>query len=247
MFLDYPNIGTALRRARALIGSVPLDKVENFKLLVYSMTYATFLIPNSPDMSSVLQLDWKRLPRGKSNMTWKIHAWQAGDHAPSETEFDKGESIDEDNATSEPDPFMAIYGGERRQRIVFPKALSSPTVSRGGSPYGARVHQEPWHYPSRPATTTGRATSATPSTPRPSQPAGGGGHQSLDIGAFMATMMQAQTENQLAIAAASHNNMVAFHTATAQASAAGGGKDSRLSAAKQCILQACMGSTAQLP
>jgi hypothetical protein len=69
MFLDYPNIGTALRRTRALIGSVPLDKVKNFKLLAYSMTYATFLIPNSPDMSSVLQLDWKRLPRGKSNMT----------------------------------------------------------------------------------------------------------------------------------------------------------------------------------
>jgi hypothetical protein len=60
----------------------------------------------------------------------------------------------------------------------------------------------------------------------------------------MATMLQAQTENQLAIAAASHNNMVAFHTATAQVSAASGGKDSRLTAAKQCILQACMGSTA---
>ncbi len=78
MFLDYPNIGTAFRRTRALIGLVPLDKVENFKLLAYSMTYATFLIPNSPDMSSVLQLDCKRLPRGKSNMTWRIQAWQAG-------------------------------------------------------------------------------------------------------------------------------------------------------------------------
>ena len=38
MFLDYPNIGTALRRTRALIGSVSLEKVENFKLLAYSMT-----------------------------------------------------------------------------------------------------------------------------------------------------------------------------------------------------------------
>ncbi len=175
MFLDYPNIGTALRRTRALIGSVPLDKVKNFKLLAYSTTYATFLIPNSPDMSSVLQLDWKRLPRGKSNMTWRIQAWQAGDHAPSETEFDEGESIDKESDKSEPDPFMATYGGVKRQRIVFPKALAFPTVSWGGSPYGARVHQEPRQYPSRPATTTGRATSAKPPTPRPSQPAGGGG------------------------------------------------------------------------
>ncbi len=175
MFLDYPNIGTALRRTQALIGLVPLDKVENFKLLAYSMTYATFLIPNSPDMSSVLQLDWKRLPRGKSNTTWRIQAWQAGDHAPFETEFDEGELVDEESDTSEPDPFMATYGGERRRRIVFPKAPAASTVSWGSSPYGARVHQEPRQYPSRPATTTGQATSATPPTPRPSQPAGGGG------------------------------------------------------------------------
>jgi hypothetical protein len=152
-------------------------------------------------------------------MTWRIQAWQAGDHVPSETEFDEGESIERESDKSEPDPFMATYGGERRQRIVFPKALASPTVLWGSSPYGAHVHQEPRQYPSRPATTTGRATSATPPTPRPSQPAGGGGHQSLDIGAFMATVLQAQTENQLAIAAASHNNMVAFHTETAQATA----------------------------
>ena len=39
----------------------------------------------------------------------------------------------------------------------------------------------------------------------------------LDIGAFMATMLQEQTEKQLAIVVVSHTNMVAFHTATAQA------------------------------
>jgi hypothetical protein len=185
-------------------------------------------------------------------MAWRINAWQAGDHTPSETEFDEGESVDEESATSEPNPFMATYGGDRRQRIVFPKPHTPPTVSWGGSPYGAPIHQEPGQYPTRPAgrpenrrpTTTGRATLANPSTPWPSQMAGRGGHQILDIGAFMATMLQAQTDNQLAIAAASHNNMVAFHTATAQVSAASGGKESRLTAAKQCILQACMGSTA---
>jgi len=104
MFLDYPNIGTALRRTRALIGSVSLEKVENFKLLAYSMTYATFLLPDSPDMSSVLQLDWKRLPRGRSNMAWRVQVWQAGHHGTSDTEFDDGESIGGESAISEPDP-----------------------------------------------------------------------------------------------------------------------------------------------
>ncbi len=58
----------------------------------------------------------------------------------------------------------------------------------------------------------------------------------------MATMLQAQTENQLAIAVASHTNMVAFHTATAQAIAAKAGiKDSRMTTLKRHILQACTG------
>jgi hypothetical protein len=64
----------------------------------------------------------------------------------------------------------------------------------------------------------------------------------MDIGAFMATMLQAQMENQLAIAAASHTNMVVFHMVTAQAIAAkAGDKDSRMTTSKQHILQACTG------
>jgi hypothetical protein len=56
----------------------------------------------------------------------------------------------------------------------------------------------------------------------------------------MATVLKAQTDNQLAIAVASHTNMVAFHTATAQASAVSGGKDAQLTVAKTSILRACM-------
>jgi hypothetical protein len=57
MFLDYPNVGTALRRVQALISLVAIEKVENFKLLAYSMTYAGFLLPDSSDATSVLELD----------------------------------------------------------------------------------------------------------------------------------------------------------------------------------------------
>jgi hypothetical protein len=112
MFLDYPNLGTALRRIRTLISSVLLDKVENFKLLAYSMTYATFLLPDSPDMTSVLELDWKRLPRGKLNMTWRVNAWNAGSHASSETEYDEGDLPDEGENPPEIDPFFATFGGD---------------------------------------------------------------------------------------------------------------------------------------
>ncbi len=57
----------------------------------------------------------------------------------------------------------------------------------------------------------------------------------------MATVLKAQTDNQLAIAAASHTNMVAFHTAMAQANAVSGGKDAQMTVAKMNILQACTG------
>ncbi len=57
----------------------------------------------------------------------------------------------------------------------------------------------------------------------------------------MATMLRAQMDSQLAIAAASHTNMVAFHTAMAQASAASGGKDAQMTVAKTSILRACTG------
>jgi hypothetical protein len=54
-------------------------------------------------------------------------------------------------------------------------------------------------------------------------------------------MLRAQTDSQLAIAAASHTNMVAFHTAMAQASTASEGKDARMMVAKTSILRACTG------
>ena len=55
----------------------------------------------------------------------------------------------------------------------------------------------------------------------------------------MATVLKAQMDNQLVIAAASHTNMVAFHTATAQANAVSGGKDAQMTVVKTNILRAC--------
>jgi hypothetical protein len=118
LFLDYPNVGTALSQVQALISLVAINKLENFKLLAYSMAYASCLLPDSPDPTSVLELDWKRLLHIKRNIMWRIEAWQSGKQTSSDTEFDEGESSDERKAPPENvNPFLATFGGDRQPRI----------------------------------------------------------------------------------------------------------------------------------
>jgi hypothetical protein len=101
----------------------------------------------------------------------------------------------------------------------------------------------PFRPPTTKPTTTSRGGARAGGNPTAQHGQGlpAAAQQSLDIGAFMATMLQAQTDSQLAIAAASHTNMVAFHTAMVQASAASGGKDAWMTVAKTSILRACTG------
>lgn len=64
----------------------------------------------------------------------------------------------------------------------------------------------------------------------------------LDVAVMITAIIQSQNKNQLAIATASNASMMAFHTATAQALATkSGDKDSKLTAMKKRILQACSG------
>jgi hypothetical protein len=60
---------------QALISLVAIKKLENFRLLAYSMAYASFLLPNLTDSTSVLELDWKRLPHVNRNKMWRFEAW----------------------------------------------------------------------------------------------------------------------------------------------------------------------------
>ena len=63
-----------------------------------------------------------------------------------------------------------------------------------------------------------------------------------ELVSFLSTIFQAQADAQMAQANATNANFIAFHTATAQALAGkSGDKDSKLTAAKQWILQACAG------
>ena len=64
------------------------------------------------------------------------------------------------------------------------------------------------------------------------------------IPALITSIFKAQAEAQLAQSNANHANLLAFQTATAQALAAkSGDKESKLTAAKRRILQACAGTT----
>jgi hypothetical protein len=64
----------------------------------------------------------------------------------------------------------------------------------------------------------------------------------MDLATLVAAIIQGQNENQLAIAAASSANLMAFHTATAQAlTTRAGDKESKLTNMKRKILQACSG------
>jgi hypothetical protein len=65
----------------------------------------------------------------------------------------------------------------------------------------------------------------------------------LDLAVLLSTLLKAQGDAQLAQTNANHANLIAFQTATAQALAAkGGDKESKLTAAKKRILQACAGT-----
>jgi len=64
----------------------------------------------------------------------------------------------------------------------------------------------------------------------------------LDLAELISTILKAQADAQLAQTNANHANLIAFQTVTAQALAAkGGDKESKLTAAKKRILQACAG------
>ncbi len=66
----------------------------------------------------------------------------------------------------------------------------------------------------------------------------------LDIAALITTLLKAQSEAQLTQTNANHANLIAFQTVSAQAMAAkSGDKESKLTAAKWRILQACAGIT----
>jgi hypothetical protein len=237
MFLDYPDSGTAFRRLVDLINSVDKAERDKFKYLAQGMAYACLSASEEEQPLSTMSSKWKRMVMSKATRTWATSAW-SGHPPPNEAEED-GPQADTSPPTSS--DFSSVFGGQARRVAV--------TVPRSRPPSGREMGTRP-----RPLTTgggsprvaTGKQYQGCERSQRgaTARPGGGGVVAPIepDVLAIIRTMMESQSAANVALSVASNANMIAFHTATAQALAAkNGDKDSKLTVAKKKILQACCG------
>ena len=231
-FVDYPPLGVAFRRVMDLINSVATDKADNFRILAGQVACVCFHT-GSIERNSSMSLHWSRLARSKANIQRSQLAWQAVDD-----ELDLG-PLEGSGARKEPpeqtDDFRVLFGGGKRHKLDLGQWAPPIRADRRGqsSPdYGAYDRAR------EPNSPPGRLHHGFQLQPGQHADA----HAS-DLAGMLAAMVQAQTEGQIAVAAANNANLIAFTTATAQALAtsAGGEKASKLTPARKTVLRACSG------
>jgi hypothetical protein len=152
--------------------------------------------------------------------------------------------------------FSSVFGGHtRRMAVTVPSGQGRPVSSPpSGRNVGPRPNPPPKARSGTPTVATGLIGQRGGEPPRGgSRPTTGSAlgltgraasppDRDTSVVAIIRTMMEAQLAANVAMAAAANTNMIAFHTATAQALAAkNGDKDSKLTVAKKSILQACCG------
>ena len=215
MFLDYPDLGTAFCRLVDLINSVGEAKKNNFTYLARSMAYACLSASEDEFPISTMSSKWKRLVMSRVTKAWATRAWM-GQPPTEEAEADEPPA-----ATS--NDFFRVFGGPAtRTAVTIP--TDCPPTGQTRVPMPPRVGER---------SQMGREAQTVEGTTDTGTP---------DIMMIIRTMMEAQSAANVAMSVASNNNMIAFHTATAQALAAkNGDKDSKLTVAKKKILQACCG------
>ena len=226
LFLDYPNLGTTYRRVQDLVGGVDPTQRRLFKPLLMSVAYVCHQRAGSQD--SAIAMDWRRIARSHHSLPIMTDMWADGQS--------EEERTDEEDRPQLKDP-----------PEIIPPAHTPPAVDFD-SLFGDRVYSRPSaaHRPPKRARIMAGGPARLPGTrpglasrpvPVPGPPTPG-----MDLATLVAAIIQGQNENQLAIAAASTANLMAFHTATAQALATrSGDKESKLTNMKRKILQACSG------
>jgi len=238
-FLDEPNMGTTFRRVLDLIRGVNRAQRHLFELLLRGVAYACLQDENLDE--AALATEWKRVPRTKQGRETISRLWvqtQIGEYmAPADHLPDLS--------------FNSLFDDDRRGVPLFATLPRAAASARAPAEAAIKRRRNVVDSPAEQTTRPSRRRQATPPparrVPQASEPPAGGGHSlgtapSADMAAVITAIIQSQNENQLAIAAASNASMIAFHTATAQALAAkAGDKDSKLTAMKKRILQACSG------
>ena len=232
-FVDYPSLGLAFRRVMDLVNSVAADKADNFRILASQVACACFH-SGGIERTSSMSLDWSRLARSKANLQRSSRAWQA---AADELVLVPPESP---GARKEPpeqaDDFRVIFGGGKRQRLNLGQWAPPIRATRGEgqAPTNRAAHER--------APVPGCLPGPDHHGPQHHPGQHADAHTS-DLAGMLAAMVQAQTDGQIAVAAANTANLIAFTTATAQAlaGAAGGDRTAKLTPARKSILRACTG------
>ncbi len=223
--LDYPDLGTMFHWIVDLINLVDKTEQVKFQYLAQSVAYACSSAGAETRPVSTMASKWKRLIFLKPTNNWAQLAWSG--------QVKSAEAIDRVSPTtpnmSPANNFASIIGGASRMAVMVPRA---PTRQRRGPQGGPSAVQ--------------CGTSNTGRKPRRSTGAGvtygtsRAGPAGLDVETLIRTLSEAQTMAQVAMATAQNSNLIAFHTATAQAlGSKSGDKDSKLTVAKKAILQAC--------
>jgi hypothetical protein len=183
----------------------------------------------SPDLTaldsvSALNSKWKQVAYTKALLSSATAAWEGRRPASRKAPPTR-------QKLRLPSQFDLIFGGPAREE--------DGNEGWGDSWGYGRPNTPPPEADQRVSTLQGAQGTQVPVVPAPATAPVG-----LDIAALITTLLKAQSEAQLAQTNANHANLIAFQTVTAQAMAAkGGDKESKLTAAKRRILQACAGIT----
>jgi hypothetical protein len=221
-FLDNPDLGTTFRRLIFLMQEAEQEDRELLQHFAASITYACGLPdPRANHPVSALLSKWRWVNYSKATLHWATTQWEG--HAV------VNDMVAQQKQPSAPaaDEFDRLFGRARTLAGVLP-----PIHGARGSHRNRMQLASALLLPDR--LRGGGSGGSNNSPPRH-------GLRDMDIGIFTA-LLKVQSDAQVAINKANHQNFIAFHMATAQALAAkGSDKDSKLMAAKKRILQACAG------
>jgi hypothetical protein len=231
MFLDNPPMGVAYRRMLQLMTSLADTAAD--RRLFRAFGDGVALACGSPDPTAInpvsaAHLTWKRVAYSKATLSVATAAWEG--HRP-------GASKPPPPRTAEraPTQFDLLFGGPAREEEGDEPWGDSWGYCRPNTP-------PPTDTDTRAPTDTDTRARMAPAPVVPAVPAPIAGPGGLDMALLISTLLKAQADAQLAQTNANHANLIAFQTATAQALAAkGGDKESKLTASKKRILQACAG------
>ena len=221
-FLDYPTMGTTFRRMIFLMRAAAHEDRGHLRPFAMGIALACGTARPSgvlePTSTSALDSQWKRVPYTKPSLAGATAVWEGAARGDPQV----------------PNEFDSLFGGQQQQdrgkdgREPARSRPPPPNASRRTGPRGPTAAE--WQASQRgPTTTEHERAERTEST---------------DFGMAIRALVEAQSAAQIALANTQHTNLIALHTATAQALATkSGDKDSKLTAAKRRILQACAGTS----